>query len=129
MAKGEETWETTEKNIAKLYKAGLTIAMATDFCVSPLLKMGSNALELEMLVNHYGFQPMDAIIAATRNGAKACGMENQIGTIEKGKLADIIVVNGNPLEDIKVLQDKNNIRMVMKEGEIEVERGLELSRS
>ena len=70
---------------------------------------------------------MDAIISATRNGAKACGLENEIGTIEKGKLADILTVDGDPLKDIKVLQDKHKIKMVMKEGKIEVNRGLKLS--
>jgi len=122
VAKGKEVWEITKKNITKLHKAGLTIASATDFCGSPLLKMGTNAMELELLVKHCGFKPADAIVAATQNGAKACALEDRIGTIEKGKLADIIVVDGNPLKDIKVLQDKNKIKMVMKEGKIEVNR-------
>jgi imidazolonepropionase-like amidohydrolase len=129
VAKGKEVWEITIKNIAKLYKAGLTIASATDFGGSPLLKMGTNAMELELLIKHCGFRPMDAIIAATQNGAKACGLENEIGTIEKGKLADIIIVDGNPLNDVKVLQDKNKIKMVMKEGKIEVKRGVKFSSS
>jgi imidazolonepropionase-like amidohydrolase len=129
VTKGKEVWEITIKNIAKLYKAGLTIASATDFGGSPLLKMGTNAMELELLIKHCGFKPMDAIIAATRNGAKACGLENEIGMIEKGKLADIIIVDGDPLKDIKVLQDKNKIKMVMKDGKIEVKRGVKFSSS
>jgi imidazolonepropionase-like amidohydrolase len=129
VAKGKEVWEASTKNIAKLYRAGLTIASATDFTGSPLLKMGTNAMELELLIKHCGFRPMDAIIAATRNGAKACGLENEIGMIEKGKLADIIIVDGDPLKDIKVLQDKNKIKMVMKEGKIEVKRGVKFSPS
>ena len=129
VAKGKEAWEVTIKNIAKLHRAGLTIASATDFCGSPLLKMGTNTMELELLVKHCGFKPMDAIIAATRNGAKACGLENETGTIEKGRVADIILVDGDPLKDIRILQNKNKINMVMKEGKIEVERGLKLSSS
>ena len=129
VAKGKEAWEVTIKNIAKLHRAGLTIASATDFCGSPLLKMGTNSMELELLVKHCGFKPMDAIIAATRNGAKACGLENETGTIEKGRAADIIIVDGDPLKDIRILQNKNKINMVMKEGKIEVERGLKLSSS
>jgi imidazolonepropionase-like amidohydrolase len=86
------------------------------------LKHGDNAMELELLVKHCGFKPMDAIVAATRNGAKACGLENEIGTIEKGKMGDIIIVDGDPVKDIKVLQDKNKIKMVMKEGKTEVNR-------
>jgi imidazolonepropionase-like amidohydrolase len=127
VAKGKEVWEITIKNIAKLYKAGLTIASATDFCGSPLLKMGTNAMELELLIKHCGFEPMDVLVAATRNGAKACGLENETGTIEKGKLADIILVDGDPLRDVKVLQDKSKIKMVMKEGKIEVKRGVKSS--
>jgi len=129
VAKGKEVWEITIKNIAKLYKAGLTIASATDFCGSPLLKMGTNAMELELLIKHCGFKPMDALIAATQNGSKACGLDKQIGTIEKGKLADVILVDGDPLKDIKVLQNRNKIKMVMKEGKIEVKRGVKLSSS
>ena len=127
VVKGKEVWEITIKNIARLYRAGVTIASATDFCGSPLLKMGTNAMELELLVKHCGFKPMDAIVAATRNGAKACGLENEIGTIEKGKLADIIIVDGDPVKDIKVLQDNSKIKMVMKEGKIEANRDVKLS--
>jgi len=129
LAKGKEAYELTLKNIAKLHKAGLTIASATDFAGSPLLEMGTNAMELELLVKHCGFKPMDAIVAATRNGAKACGLDNEIGIIEKGKLADIIVVDADPLKDIKILQDKNKIKMVMKEGKIEANRGVKLEHS
>jgi imidazolonepropionase-like amidohydrolase len=127
VAKGKEAWEITKKNIAKLHKAGLTIASATDFCGSPLLKMGTNAMELEMLVEHCGFEPMDAIVSATKNGAEACGLENETGTIEKGKVADIIVLDGNPVKDLKVLQDKEAIKLVMKEGRIEARKGIKLS--
>ena len=89
--------------------------------------MGTNAMELEMLVEHCGFEPIDAIIAATGNGAKACGLESEIGTVEKGKLADIIIVDGDPVTNIKVLQEIGAIRLVIKEGRIEINRGIEFS--
>jgi imidazolonepropionase-like amidohydrolase len=127
--KGKEVWEITKKNIKRLYKAGLTIASATDFCGSPLLKMGTNAMELEMLVEHCDFKPIDAIIAATQNGAKACGLENETGTVERGKLADIIIVDGNPIKNVKVLQDMDAIKLVMKEGRVEINRSNECSGS
>lgn len=125
VAKGKEAWDKTIKNIAKLHRAGLTIASATDFIGSPLLKHGTNAMELELLIKHCGFTPMDAIVAATQNGAKACGLEKETGTIEAGKLADIIMVDGNPLKNIRILQDKDKIKMVMKEGKIEINRGIQ----
>ncbi len=56
---------------------------------------------------------MQAILAITKNGAEVCGLEKQIGTLEKGKLADIISVRGNPLENIENLKKVN---LVMKDG-------------
>lgn len=122
--KSRAAWDEVVKNIAKLREAGATVAAATDFCGSKLMKMGTNALELELLVKNCGFTPMDAIVSATLNGAKACGLEDKIGTIEEGKLADIIIVDGDPLEDIKILQDTERIKMVLKEGNVEVDRNL-----
>jgi imidazolonepropionase-like amidohydrolase len=66
--------------------------------------------------------PMEAIQTATRNAAEAIGLDREIGTLEAGKLADIIAVEGNPLKDIRVLQDRRRIQMVMKEGKIFVFR-------
>lgn len=80
---------------------------------------GKNATELELLVRYCDISPMDAIVMATKNGAHACFMGEKTGTIEEGKLADIVIVNGNPLEDIAILQNPNKIEMVMLEGNIE----------
>ena len=123
--KAEEAWEEVCKNIEKSHKAGVPICAATDFCGSPLLKFGKNAMELELLVEKCHFKPMEAIIAATKNAAEyACNLGDKIGTIEEGKLADIIIVDGDPLEDITILQDLEKIKIVMKNGEIEVNRGI-----
>jgi len=65
---------------------------------------------------------MEALMAATKICAEALGLEDQIGTVESGKLADILVIDGNPLEDIKLLQDSNTIRMVIKNGDIVLDR-------
>jgi len=117
--KAKETWKEVVKNIRWLYEQGVTIAMGTDFCGSPLLKHGRNAVELENLVRFCGFSPIDAIVAATRNGAKACGLEDRTGTLEPGKLADLIIVDGDPVKDIRVLQDVDRVKLVMKEGVVE----------
>lgn len=103
----------------KMYKAGVKIAMGTDMGFEP--DMGSNGGELEIYVK-LGMKPMDAILTATRNAAQALKMDKDIGTIEAGKLADIIAVNGDPLKNIRCIQDKKNIQLVMKEGKVYADR-------
>jgi len=61
---------------------------------------------------------MEAIRAGTANAALTLGMEDEIGTLEEGKLADILVVNGDPLADIAVLQDRSRLEVVMKDGAV-----------
>ena len=65
-----------------------------------------------------GYSPMEALLAATKIGSEALGMEKELGSIEAGKLADLIVVDGDPLQDVRVLQDSSRISFVMKGGEI-----------
>jgi imidazolonepropionase-like amidohydrolase len=78
--------------------------------------MGGNAVELEMYVKKAGLSPMEAIVCATRNNAELLGLEDRLGTLEVSKLADLIVVDGNPLQDMAVLQDKTKITHVFKGG-------------
>ena len=103
----------------KMYQAGVKIAMGTDMGFEP--DMGSNAGELEIYVK-LGMKPMDAILTATGNAARAIKLGGDLGTIEGGKLADIIAVDGDPLKDIACLQKKQNIKLVMKEGRIYADR-------
>ena len=63
-----------------------------------------------------------AIIAATKTAAEAIGIDDMVGTIEAGKIADIIAVEGNPLKDITILHEENRIKMVMKEGVVVITR-------
>ena len=115
--------EYTE-NVRMAHDMGVVIAAGTDFSGPPLLQMGRNAMELELYVDKCGFDPMDAVVSATMNGAKACCLEKEIGTIQVGKRADILVVDGDPLKDIGVLQSKGRISLVMKDGVIENSHGL-----
>jgi len=75
----------------------------------------NNALELEHLVAA-GMTPMQALRAATSQAAECLGLEQEIGTIEKGKWADLVLVDGDPLRDVRVLQDARRIRQVLKGG-------------
>jgi imidazolonepropionase-like amidohydrolase len=80
-----------------------------------------NALELQYLVDA-GLTPMQALRAATQWAARCLGLERELGTIEKGRLADMVVVNGNPLDDVKVLLDSARIELVLKGGVISADR-------
>jgi imidazolonepropionase-like amidohydrolase len=90
------------------------IVMGTDSGVVP---HGRNLKELGYLVD-IGMDPMEAIIAGTRTAAESLGWEDKIGTLEEGKLADLIICKNNPLNDIKSLGNPDNILMVMKDGQI-----------
>lgn len=103
----------------RMHAAGIRIAMGTDTAVDP--EMGANAKELEIYVS-LGMPPMEAIKTATRNAAEALGMLGEIGTVESGKLADVIAVDGDPAQDIRVLQQKDRIKLVVKEGEVYVDK-------
>jgi len=107
----------------KVRKMGGTLAIGTDFGGGRLAEdYNASAIEMELLVKYCNFTPMEAIVAASKNGALACFMGDRIGTIEPGKLADIIVVDGNPLTNIAVLQDLEKIKLVMLGGKVEVDK-------
>ncbi|MBB6023216.1 imidazolonepropionase-like amidohydrolase [Paenibacillus sp. JGP012] len=115
--KAQLVYQEHIEHMITAHKAGVVIASGTDFCSCAPVEHGGNALELELLVNDVGFTPMEAIVAATRSAAAAMQMSEQIGTIEAGKLADIIVLGVNPLSDIRLLQTNSNIEQVYLEGE------------
>lgn len=101
------------KQLNNANKAKLKIVCGTDAGSVPWTI--NQAKELEYYVKKAGFSPMDAIRTATVNAAELLRMENRIGSLEKGFIADIVAVKGNPLNDITLLQ---NISFVMKEGKI-----------
>lgn len=110
-----------EHTFRAAYKAGVSIAMGTDTGVS---EHGKNAKEFELMVN-YGMPPMEAIQAGTIAGAKLLRQDKDLGTVEKGKIADLVAVAGDPLTDIKLLQD---VKFVMKEGVVYKMNGTEVIR-
>lgn len=120
LKKQEECIDAMPKSFMMAYKAGVKIAAGTDYFGPPLRAHGDNADEAITMVK-YGMKPLDAILAATRNAAECIGVQGTVGTVERGKLADIIGVQGNPLEDITVLR---KVEFVMKEGKTYVSRQL-----
>ncbi len=105
----EEKWET----LARARAAGVKIAVGTD--AGFVVYHGQNACELEELVKG-GFTPMEAIVAATRVGAECLDLDREVGTIEAGKYADLVIVDGDPLADVRILQDEARIVQVLKGG-------------
>lgn len=103
----------------KMYAGGIKIAMGTDMGYDP--EMGEGAKELQLYVD-LGMTPMHAIQTATKNTAEALHLGADLGTLEAGKIADIIAVDGDPAANITVLQEKKNIKMVMRSSTIYVDR-------
>lgn len=111
--------EAKYASFERVLKAGGKIAMGTD--AGFRVEHGTNAEELTEMVKA-GMTPMQAIVATTKVGAERIDMEHEIGTIEAGKLADVIVVDGDPLQNIRVLENVDCIKTVIKGGKIVVQR-------
>lgn len=109
-------------NFQKAYRAGVKIATGSDTYTMLRWHWGKQAQELQLMAD-LGMSNMECIVASTRTASEALGIQSETGTIERGKEADILLVDGNPLRDIKILQDTRKILMIMKGGNIEVDRG------
>ncbi len=97
-------------NLKKAFAAGVKIALGTDAAVYP---HGLNAHEIDVYVNQFGMSPLQGIQTGTINAADLMGWTDKIGTLEPGKWADIIAIDGDPLKDVKILQ---HVNFVMKSG-------------
>lgn len=105
--------EAHRESFRKAYKAGVKIAMGTD-AGTPLNYHDKTYRELELMVE-CGMTPMDAIVASTKTSAELLRVNDKYGTLEKGKMADLIVLSENPLENIGTL---GHVEHVIKEGKI-----------
>jgi imidazolonepropionase-like amidohydrolase len=118
VAKGRLIDAALRKMFPKYIEAGVKVAGGSDGSgPGSGRRPGEGAKELELMVQ-YGMTPMQAIVANTRMGADVMGLLHQFGTVEPGKLADVIVVDGDPLKDITIFQQREKIRMVIKGGEV-----------
>jgi imidazolonepropionase-like amidohydrolase len=108
--------QVTADMVAKAHAAGVKVLTGseTGFAVTPVGEW--HARELEMFVQYVGMSELDAITCATRNGAFAMRMEGEVGTLQEGWLADLLVIDGDPLADIRILQRKDAISEVISRG-------------
>jgi len=105
--------ETARENMRRFIQAGVKFSMGTDSTSFLNFQQDDpSAVEMGYMVE-LGMTPMQSIVASTRNGAEALGMLDQLGTVEPGKIADVIVVAGNPLDDIGAMK---NVAVVIKDG-------------
>ncbi len=96
---------------------GVKVMCGTDSGNSPVMPYGTlHANEAKVLVKYGGYTPMEAIVANTRENAYAVGLEGELGTVEAGKLADLLILDADPLADIRVLQGSNHLDTVIKDG-------------
>lgn len=110
--------EVTAQMVRKAHEAGVRVVCGseTGFAITPYGVW--HARELEMLVEYMGFTPMEALVSATRDAAAALGWGDQLGVLAPGRGADVLVVDGDPLRDVTILQDPARIEHVIARGEV-----------
>jgi imidazolonepropionase-like amidohydrolase len=106
--------EATIATVAKLRRAGVRLVVGGDYGIS-IAPHGTYARDLEYFVELFSMSPAEALLCATRNGGLAFDPRGRVGTLAPGSLADLVVVDGDPLADLRVLQERSRLR-VMKDG-------------
>jgi imidazolonepropionase-like amidohydrolase len=107
--------ELQKKLIPELKRRGLKILPGGDYGF-PFNPNGRNARDLELFVQHFGYTPEEALSAATLLGGQLMGMGDKLGQVRPGFLADLLLVDGDPVADVTVLQDRSRLRAIMKDG-------------
>ncbi|MGC1462536.1 MAG: amidohydrolase family protein [Terracidiphilus sp.] len=109
--------EATISSVEKMRKRGIRVLPGGDygFVCTP---HGDYARDLWLFVEVLGFTPLETLVAATRHAAVVMGMYDEIGVIKENALADLLLIDGDPLDDISILQDRAKLLMIMKDGEL-----------
>jgi len=113
----EATAEAVREVVPELVRRGIRVVPGGDygFAWNPV---GRNLRDLELFVDWFGFTPAQALRAATQYGGQIMGMEDELGLIRPGFLADMVLVDGDPLEEIGILQDRDRLAVIMKDGKL-----------
>ncbi len=109
--------EATIATVAKLREANVKLVVGGDYGIS-IAPHGTYAKDLEYFVDLFSMRPAEALLCATRNGGQAFDPQGRLGTLSKDSIADIVIVDGDPLEDIRVLQDHDKLTVVKGEASL-----------
>jgi imidazolonepropionase-like amidohydrolase len=112
-----DQYECAQKVFAELRKRRVRVLVGGDYGF-PWTPHGTNARDLEHFVRLFGYSDSEALVAATRTGAAAMMLEGRAGELAKGFLADLVVVDGEPQNDVRILQAPARIKLVMKDGRV-----------
>jgi imidazolonepropionase-like amidohydrolase len=115
LAKRRRWTAAAREHLAEAFAAGVPVALGTD---AGLAQHGRNLRELALLVE-FGLPPMAAIVAGTSAAARLCGVGDELGSVEAGKRADLVIADGDPLTRIELLADPANVVLVLKDGQVE----------
>ncbi len=112
-----EELEGAAEGLKELMRRGVRILGGGDYGFG-LTPHGNNARDLDHLVRYCGFTPMEALLSMTKNGGAAMDLPDQLGQVREGFLADLLLVDGNPLDDPLLLLDRDKLLLVMKDGQV-----------
>jgi imidazolonepropionase-like amidohydrolase len=107
--------EIAVEALKKMHRRGIRIVPGGDYGFA-WTEHGTNAKDLEYFVRYLGFSPMEALLSATKYGGQVMMRGNELGQLREGFLADLLLVDGDPLTNIAVLQDRKRLLAVMKDG-------------
>jgi len=113
----EREVEATVDAVKRLKAAGVRVLIGGDYGLN-ITPHGTNAKDIEYFVDLFGMSPAEALLCATRDGGAAVDPSGMLGTLEDGKYADLVIVDGDPMADVRVLQDHSKITAVMKDGQL-----------
>ena len=124
----EEELEAATESMKAMHKRGIRVLPGGDygFAWAP---HGTNATDLQYFVKHCGMSAMDALLSATRQGGAIMQMGSELGEVKEGYLADLLLVDGDPLADLSILLDKSRLLAIMKDGEFHKAPEIASSRS
>lgn len=120
----KRAWDGIVNMLQISRKLGIKMLCGTDTGATPIAPYGKyHANEAEILTKYGGYTTIEAITAITKNNALTVGLENDLGVIQPGKLADLLILNSNPLDDIRILQDRTYLMAIIKDGKTLMEHG------